>query len=93
MNKATIRTMAVCIGIPLLLWIFTFVSSPSASDTWTVLGLIFICLGLLYIIPGIVLVLIKDTNSRNVGKGMLLSVALLMLVGFSVCSVNPVSFH
>ena len=93
MNKTTLTTLSICVGLPLLLWFLTFISNPSAKDVWSVLGLIFLVLAFLYLLPGFILVLVKNERSRDIGKGMLLSVALLMLVGFSVCSANPVSFH
>lgn len=93
MNKTILRTLLICIGIPLGLFSISFLLNPSAHDLLTVLGLLLCLAGLIYIIPGLILALVKDERTRNVGKGMLLSVALLLLVGFSVCSTQPISFQ
>jgi hypothetical protein len=93
MNKTILRTLLICIAIPVGLFFISFLLNPSANDALLVLGLILFLAGLVYIIPGIILALVKDDRTRNVGKGMLLSVALLLLVGFSVCSTQPISFQ
>ena len=91
MNKTIIRTIAVCIAIPIGFFVIFFAPNPRAADIMPGLGLAFSIAGLLYIIPGVVLVISK--RSRQIGQGVLLSVALLLLVGFSFCSMNPISFQ
>ncbi len=66
MNKTIIRTLLVCIGIPLAFFFLSFISQPRASDIAPELGLAFSLAGLFYIVPGIILALIK--SSRDVGK-------------------------
>ena len=89
MNKTVLNTLLVCIAIPL---VFGVVGSfDSFGELPIILGLAFVIAGLLYILPGIILALIKER--RQVGKGMLLSSAVLLLIGFSLCNMQPLNFH
>jgi ABC-type transport system involved in multi-copper enzyme maturation permease subunit len=91
MNKVVIRTVLVCFAIPLVLFCVSFIRQPGYNDFVSGLGLAFSVAGLLYIIPGIILAIIKQ--SRSVGQGILLSVALLLLIGFTFCSIHPPRFN
>ncbi len=90
MKKETLITIAVCFILPILFTLATSVGNT--KDFFQILGLCFFCAALIYIIPGIILAIIEST--RKVGMGILLSSALLLLVGFSVCSmVGSNNFH
>lgn len=90
MNKTVLNTLLVCIALPLVFAVFGSLDG-NTGDIPIILGLAFVIAGLLYILPGIILVLIKER--RQVGKGILLSSALLLLVGFSLCSMQSMNFH
>ncbi len=91
MNKKLLTTILVCIGIPLVLYLVGSIGSGSFDPSG--LGVSFFLAGALYFIPGLIISLIRNPSSRDIGKGMLLASALLILVGFSVCSMSSINFH
>lgn len=88
MDKKVLKTLLICIAIPL---VFGGIGSvgQSVGDVPIMLGLSFMVAGLLYILPGIILAIIKD--QRLVGMGMLLSSAVLLLIGFSLCNIRSMA--
>ncbi|MBC7866173.1 MAG: hypothetical protein H7X88_01455 [Gloeobacteraceae cyanobacterium ES-bin-316] len=53
------------------------------------IGLSGLLLSILYLVVGVILCI--RASSREVGKGMLISSGLLLIIGLSVCSVNPLN--
>ncbi|HMP94596.1 MAG TPA: hypothetical protein PKD90_17075 [Phnomibacter sp.] len=95
MSKAMKTTLLVCCAIPfgfgLMFAIQEFLSGTSRNESIPIFGLCFIIAGAIYILPAIILAIIN--NTRQVGLGMLLASGLLLLVGFSLCTIQPVNFH
>jgi len=78
-------------GLPFLVY---FMLIGSGHTNWSKMGLGFFIAGFIYLQPGLIISVLKDTNGyAQVGKGVVLASAILMLLGFSMCSVSPLSFH
>jgi hypothetical protein len=90
MNKQVLNTLLVCVAIPLVFGVLGSIGG-NVKDLPIILGLAFVIAGALYLLPGIILALIKD--KRFVGMGMLLSSAVLWLIGFSLCSTQSINFQ
>jgi len=67
--------------------------SGGDRDAMAMIGLTGLILGFLFLFFGLILCIPK--NSRDVGKGLLLSSGIIFLIGVSVCSVfqSHVNFH
>ena len=92
MNKVILRTLLICIAIPTVLTLMAMTTGGfRANEILPSFGIAFFIAAILYIIPAIILTIIE--SSRKVGQGMLLATGVLLLVGFSFCSTQPISFH
>jgi len=59
-------------------------------DYLTLFGLVNLILGVLGLLLGVIFSLFKE---QNISKGLLISSALLLLMGFLTCSVFPLKIH
>lgn len=84
MNKPAKTSLLVCSLIFALIALAILVMGRG-NDVGAFIGLGALIFSAGYLFLGIVLIIIPDT--RDVGKGMLLTAAILLLVGFAVCSV------
>jgi hypothetical protein len=57
----------------------------------SMIGLTGLLLGILYCITGVVCCI--PVNGRQVGKAMLLSGGIVLLIGLSVCTINPLNIN
>ncbi len=83
MNKPAKMSLLVCSLIFAAIAIAILVGG--GGDAGAFVGLGALIFSALYLFIGIILVLLPDT--RDAGKGMLLTSGILLLVGFAVCSV------
>ncbi|MBD0376157.1 MAG: hypothetical protein ICV51_11060 [Flavisolibacter sp.] len=89
MNKV-VKYMLIAIGINiaaglLLAAPFLFLTNQDWVVGWLVLSLLLGCLSLfIQFIVGIVFAVRE--NKKDIGKGMLLSIGVILLIGLSVCS-------
>ena len=62
-------------------------------DAMSMIGLTGLILGLLFFFFGLIFCIGK--NSRDIGKGLLLSSGIIFLIGVSVCSLfqSQINFH
>ena len=60
-------------------------------DKFAMMGISGLLLAVLYFIIGLLACIPK--TGRQVGKAMLLSAGTMLLIGISVCSLNPVNFN
>lgn len=60
--------------------------ASGGGDSGALVGLAALILSSIYLILGIILTIIKE--SRNAGMGMLLTAGIMLLVGFTVCSIS-----
>ena len=84
MNKVVKKTLIICsviFGI-----IAVAILADGSSDSGAIVGLAAVLLSFIYLILGIILTIIKE--SRNAGMGMLLTAGIMLLVGFTVCSIS-----
>ena len=92
MNKKLLVSLFICISIQLLVYAISV--DDAASIRWSDLGLALFVAGFIYFLPGLIISAIKDSGAiRQIGKGILLASALLLLTGLSICSIDPVLFH
>lgn len=91
MNKKVLRTLLVCCIIPPVIGLMFFMSDPRKSEFFPMMGLSFLTGFIILILPAILLTIIQ--SSREYGKGMLLACGVMLLVGFSLCSIQPLNFH
>ena len=82
------KTVLVCLGIYAVLAIL--VSVTSSAERLASIGLTGILLGLFYFVLGLLACISK--SSREVGKAILLSAGVILLIGVSVCSIFPFNF-
>jgi uncharacterized membrane protein len=87
MNKVSKTTMLICSSVFGIIAIAILVSGE--KDSGAFVGLAALLLSLIYLVLGIILIIIKE--SRNAGMGMLLTAGIMLLVGFTVCSMNMVN--
>jgi len=59
-------------------------------DYLTMFGLVNLVLGVLGLIIGVIFSIFKE---QSISKGLLISSALLLLMGFLTCSVFPMNFN
>jgi len=77
--------------------VYAFISSAillgGGRDAMSMIGLTGLILGILFFFFGLILCIPK--NSRDIGKGLLLSSGIIFLIGVSVCSLfqSQVNFH
>ncbi len=83
MNKPAKTSLLVCSLIFAIIAILFLLQG--GGDAGAFIGLVALIFSAIYLFVGIILILIPD--ARDVGKGMLLTAAILLLVGFAVCSV------
>jgi hypothetical protein len=86
MNKTKKTTLIICFSIYAVLILIILLTQH--SDTAADIGLTGILLGLAYFLFGLISMVSKE--SRNVGAALLISAGIIFLIGFSVCSMNPV---
>lgn len=60
-------------------------------DKFAMIGLTGFILAVLYFFIGFIALI--PNSSRQVGKGMLLSAGIVLLIGIGVCSVTPFNMH
>lgn len=76
------KAVLVCLGSYLLLVFISLLSNT--SEKMVLIGLIGLIMSVLLLVAGIIACIFP--GSREVGKGMLLSAGILLIVGTSVCS-------
>jgi hypothetical protein len=86
-KKTTIASLIVYAFISLAILL------GGGSDSMSMIGLTGLILGLLFFFFGLIFCI--PINSRNIGKGLLLSSGLIFLIGVSVCSLfqSQINFH
>jgi uncharacterized membrane protein len=84
MNKVSKTTMLICSSVFGVIAIA--ILAGGGGDSGAFIGLTALLLSLIYLIVGIILAIIKE--SRNAGMGMLLTAGIMLLVGFTVCSIS-----
>jgi len=84
MSKNARISLIVCSLIFGLVAIATLLSADGRGGAWV--GLFALLFAVVYVFAGIILCLPPAT--REAGKGMLLAGAVLLLVGFTVCSAS-----
>ena len=83
MKKTNLVTLiAVLIGLTPIVYL-----DVTDKDPYKVIGLAFWIPGILFIYTLITAVLFALENARAYGKAVLLSMGIILLVGFSVCSL------
>ncbi len=82
-------SIAVCFGIFALICLS--VIGIADGDTLQMIGLFGVLLSVLYLLIGIILCI--PASSREVGKGILLSSGIILVIGLSVCSQMKMNFH
>jgi acyl-CoA reductase-like NAD-dependent aldehyde dehydrogenase len=82
------KTVVICLAIYAGLAIV--VSITSSAERLSGIGLVGLLLGVFYFVLGLVGCINKQ--SREVGKAILLSAGILLLIGVSVCSLFPFNF-
>jgi hypothetical protein len=91
MNRKFFLSLLACIALPSLVYVMY---TGAGRTNWPGLGLAFFIAGFVYLQPGLIISVIKDTKGyKQVGKGVVLASAILMLLGFSICSVSLLSFY
>ncbi len=82
------KTLVICLAIyALLAVVFSIVSS---AEKLSGIGLVGILLGLFYFVLGLIGCINKQT--REVGKAILLSAGIALVIGIGVCSLFPFNF-
>lgn len=87
MNKVSKTTMLICSTIFGIIAIAILLGG--GGDSGAFVGLAALLLSFIYLILGIILTIIKE--SRNAGMGMLLTAGIMLLVGFTVCSMSAIN--
>jgi surface polysaccharide O-acyltransferase-like enzyme len=87
MNKQKM-TVAICLGIYAVLAIV--VAITSGAERGGIIGLFGILASIFYLLVGLAMCISKHT--REVGKAILLSAGLVLLIGVGVCSLYPLNF-
>jgi hypothetical protein len=82
------KTVVICLTIYAVLAIV--VSVTSSAERLSGIGLVGLLLGVFYFVLGLVGCINKQ--SRGVGKAILLSAGIVLLIGVSVCSLFPFNF-
>jgi hypothetical protein len=82
------KTVVICLAIYAVLAVV--VSITSSAEKLSGIGLIGLLLGVFYFVLGLVGCINKQ--SREVGKAILLSAGIVLLIGISVCSIFPFNF-
>jgi len=78
------------VEITLSLIISLFANSGLNEEFFTIFGLINLILGVAGLFFGVIFSIVKV---ENIAKGLLISSALLLLIGFLTCSVFPVKLN
>lgn len=84
MNKVFKTTMVICSSVFGVIAIA--ILAGGGGDSGALVGLAALILSFIYLVLGIILAIIKE--SRNAGMGMLLTAGIMLLVGFTVCSIS-----
>lgn len=84
MNKVFKTTMVICSAVFGVIAIA--ILAGGGGDSGALVGLAALILSFIYLVLGIILTIIKE--SRNAGMGMLLTAGIMLLVGFTVCSIS-----
>jgi hypothetical protein len=82
------KTVVICLAIYAVLAVV--VSITSSAEKLSGIGLVGLLLGVFYFVLGLVGCINKQ--SREVGKAILLSAGIVLLIGISVCSIFPFNF-
>jgi hypothetical protein len=82
------KTVVICLAIYAVLAVV--VSITSSAEKLSGIGLVGLLLGVFYFVLGLVGCISKQ--SREVGKAILLSAGIVLLIGISVCSIFPFNF-
>jgi hypothetical protein len=82
------KTVVICLAIYAVLAVV--VSITSNAEKLSGIGLVGLLLGVFYFVLGLVGCINKQ--SREVGKAILLSAGIVLLIGVSVCSLFPFNF-
>jgi hypothetical protein len=82
------KTLLICLGIYAILAIV--VSITSGAERLSIIGLVGILAAIFYGLVGLAMCLSKYT--REIGKAVLLSAGIVLLIGVGVCSLYPINF-
>ena len=83
------NTLIACFSIFVIIDIFLLIGG--AQDKYPMLGLWGLVLSVVYFLIGIVVCI--PIRTRQVGKAMLLSAGIILLIGLSVCTLNPANLN
>lgn len=84
------KTFFISLLIAAVLSLLSF-SNGYNNSTFIIMGLIFLAIGSLYFFGGFIALLIPAT--REVGKALVLSAGILLLIGISVCTGWPLKIN
>lgn len=76
--------------VVLSLIIALYATSGSSDDFLTIFGLVNLILGIIGLVFGVIF---SIARVENVSKGLLISSALILLMGFLTCSIVPMKFN
>ena len=89
MNSTFKTAFLICLGLAVLISLLALVSNDQYR--FANAGVVLIIGAIIYFFLGLILLIPKQ--ARKIGQAMLLCSLLILVIGASVCSIAPFSFH